>query len=162
MPTRSTLVSSDISIVPARAEHAGAIAALVNAFADRKLMLRREAREVLAMLDQFHVALCDDGRVVGCACLTAYPSGIVEIRSLCVAESHHGGGLGSRLTLALVDRARAEGRRQVLAVTKSPGFFERLGFVVLRPEGYPDAFLDVGIRAQRRTLRGKCVMSLEL
>lgn len=158
----------DLAVCPAAPHHAAAISRLINAFAEQKLMLHREAREVRAIISQFHVALAGldehDGQphVVGCGALTTYSKAVAEIRSLCVDQTYHGGGVGTAVTKSLVQTAEAHGHSTVLAVTKSPQFFTRLGFHILTAEEYPADFLDHGIRANKRTLKNKYVVALNL
>lgn len=158
---------SDLAVCQASRHHATAITRLINAFAEQKLMLHREVREVRAIIHQFQVALAtdegsDQPRVVGCGALTPYSPAVAEIRSLCVDQTYHGGGVGTAVTRSLVQTAEAHGHAMVVAVTKTPQFFTRLGFRVLTPEEYPADFLDHGIRSNRRTLKNKFVVGLTL
>ncbi len=159
---------SDLAVCPASAHHAAAIARLINAFAEQKLMLHREAREIRSIIHQFQVAIAgvdestSEPRIVGCGALTPYSPAVAEIRSLCVDQTYHGGGVGTAVTRSLVQTAQARGHSCVVAVTKSPQFFCRLGFAILTPEEYPAAFLDHGIRANKRTLKNKFVVGLKL
>lgn len=137
-------------------------------------MLRRDAREVRGMIGQFHVAIATSqgvashqnlahaSHVVGCGALTPYSAEIAEIRSLCVDSTFHGSGVGTGVTQSLLAAAAGLGHSRVLAVTKSPAFFTRLGFRILTAEEYPAAFLDHGIRAHKRTLKGKYVVSIDV
>lgn len=165
-------VAAGFDVIRADQKHADQIAALVNSWAERKLMLRREAGEVVSRIGEFSIAVeYGAGRVVGCGALAVYAPGVSEIRSLCVDETFHGGGVGTAVTMALIARARRGATRTligggpeacVLAVTKSPAFFTRLGFAVIDAEEYPAAFIGAGIRDQGRTLRGKHVVRMRL
>ena len=67
-------------------------------------------------------------RVLGVVGLEHYGA-CALLRSLAVAPTHRGRGLGAALTRAIVDRARASGVESlVLLTTTAAGFFSRLGF----------------------------------
>jgi GNAT superfamily N-acetyltransferase len=89
-----------------------------------------------------YVALDDDGHVVGGATYVPGPDnplaeserpGEAGIRMLAVAPSAQGQGLGTALASALLERARADGRRGIAllslpAMTGAHRLYERLGF----------------------------------
>ena len=104
-----------------------AICALVNGFADQNLMLYRTPAQVRMALSEFLVAE-DHGEVVGCGYLAYLGPDLVEIRSLAVAASQHGKGVGGRIVNALVEMAQRRGISQVCALTLVPDFFIRHGF----------------------------------
>lgn len=67
-------------------------------------------------------------RTVGCAALELYPSGAL-LRSVAVADSRRGEGIGRQLTDAALVLARAHGAPAVfLLTTTAGGFFPRFGF----------------------------------
>jgi amino-acid N-acetyltransferase len=68
------------------------------------------------------------GAVVGCATLERYDAAGL-LRSVAVDETQRGTGLGTRLTTAVLDHARAHGIRTVYLLTETAaGFFPRFGF----------------------------------
>lgn len=109
---------------------AARIAALVNGFAARNIMLPRSEEQVLTALSQFVVAEADD-ELAGCGSLIALTPALAEIRSLAVADTHQGSGLGGVIVAALLEMARAQGYDQVCALTLRPAFFQRQGFEVV-------------------------------
>ncbi len=78
-----------------------------------------------------------DGRIVGCCALTIIWSDLGEIKSLAVAGSEKGKGIGRRLVAAAVDQAKRLGLPRVFALTLEPQFFERVGFTVVPKEQLP-------------------------
>jgi len=106
------------------------IAALVNGFAARNVMLPRSEQQVLTALSQFMVAEAD-GELAGCGSLIALTPALAEIRSLAVADTHQGGGLGGVIVAALLVMARAQGYGQVCALTLRPAFFQHQGFEIV-------------------------------
>lgn len=123
---------SELEVVlrPAREEDIPAIVSLVNGYAAQNLMLPRSPEEVRRTLKTWIVAEAE-GQVVGCAALARLSPDLAEIRSLAVAPEHAGHGIGSRIVQALVEIARAEGIKQVAALTLRQSFFERQGFEVV-------------------------------
>ncbi|MEZ4768502.1 MAG: GNAT family N-acetyltransferase [Caldilineales bacterium] len=114
----------------ALASDAPHIAALVNSFAARNIMLPRSEEQVLAALPQFVIAEID-GELAGCGSLIALTPALAEIRSLAVASEHQGSGLGGVIVAALLDMARTQDYDQVCALTLRPAFFERQGFEIV-------------------------------
>ena len=106
------------------------IAALVNGFAARNIMLPRSEEQVLTALSQFMVAEAD-GKLAGCGSLIALTPALAEIRSLAVADTHQGSGLGGVIVAALLAMARAQDYDQVCALTLRPAFFQRQGFEIV-------------------------------
>ncbi|RME85457.1 MAG: GNAT family N-acetyltransferase [Caldilineae bacterium] len=114
-------------IRPADEADVSAICDLVNGFADQNLMLHRTPAQVRHALGDFLVAE-EKRRVVGCGYLARLGSELAEIRSLAVAPSHHGKGIGAALLQALEAMARAQGISQLCALTLAPEFFIKHGF----------------------------------
>ena len=93
---------------------------------------------VEAHVDSFLVVF-QNGGLVACAGLERY--GVAALlRSVAVAKTHRGNGLGQRLVAQLVEIAHADGIESLvlLTVTKT-GFFERFGFQVISRADAPAA-----------------------
>jgi amino-acid N-acetyltransferase len=70
----------------------------------------------------------EGGRVAGCAVLESYDT-VGLLRSVAVAQSQRGLGVGIRLTEAAVALARARGIKALYLLTETAaGFFPRFGF----------------------------------
>ena len=78
-----------------------------------------------------------DGAVVACAALKVYSQTLAEIAALAVREDQQGRGHGRALVEALLAQARDAGLVEVLALTRKPAFFTRLGFVAAQREHFP-------------------------
>ncbi len=100
---------------------------LVNAFADRGLMLPRSLSQLYENVRDFFVAV-EDGHVVGCAALHVSWKDLAELKSLAVSELGQGRGIGRGLVEACLAEAPGVGVTRVFALTYVPGFFEKLGF----------------------------------
>lgn len=126
----STSGNASIKVRPAVEADAPAIAALVNSFAARNIMLPRSEEQVLVALDSFLVAEAD-GALAGCGSLIALTPVLAEIRSLAVSSEYQGNGLGGVIVAALLGMARALDYDQVCALTLRPAFFQRQGFDIV-------------------------------
>ena len=112
--------TSPVSIEPARADDGPAILRLLSAAA-------LPVDGVLDRLDTAVVARAG-GRLVGCAALEIYRDGAL-LRSVAVDAAARGQGIGTRVTSAALDLARARGVRVVyLLTTTAEGFFPRFAF----------------------------------
>ncbi len=126
-----------------------------------------ELRDVEKRARQAEVLVAEDpeGRVVGC--VTYVPShehpyaevsrsGEVEFRMLAVAVEARGKGVGEALVRAVVERARAAGKKAVVLCTQpvataSHRLYERLGFTRI-PERDWDPIPEVTLRAYELSL----------
>ena len=114
-------------IRPARTGDVVAIQKLVNAYASGGVMLARSRVQLYVSLRDFVVAEAE-GMIVGCCAMTICWEDLAEIRSLAVAESCRGRGLGAALFAACIDEARELGIQRLFALTTSVAYFRRFGF----------------------------------
>jgi N-acetylglutamate synthase-like GNAT family acetyltransferase len=111
-----------------------------------KFFVPAERPEFAAFLDAlpgpYIVLEEDDGTIVGCGGHAVTPAtGVADLCWGMVLQTLHGTGLGERLTLARMDRVRADPAARVVALSTSQlttGFYERHGFVITRvvPDGF--------------------------
>lgn len=135
-----------LHVEPARLSDAEAIAALVNAWADRDQMLHRSLAEIYENIRDFHVARDGAGVMVGCGGLHVLDSDLAEIRALAVSEDIQGTGAGAAVVEACVSDARRLGIARVFALTYQPGFFERQGFHVANVMDFPQKVWNECVR----------------
>jgi amino-acid N-acetyltransferase len=116
---------------PAEFRDAEAIFNLVKSYPEE--LLPRALGDIVQNIDRFLV--CErKGRLVGTVSWQILPEigkphrPSVEIKSLAVMENHRRRGVGQALVQGAVERIRATHATQVIALTFSPRFFERLGF----------------------------------
>jgi len=97
--------------------------------ASKRLLLPRSFNELYSHLRDF-IVVEDQGtkEVVGCCALTITWEALAEVRSLVVAESAQGNGLGRRLVEACVSDAVTFGIYKVFSLTYQVAFFQKLGF----------------------------------
>lgn len=119
------------TVRPARASDVRHVRALVEPYAQRRILVEKEAVAYYESVQEFVVA--DAGtpgspQVVGCGALHVMWEDLAEIRTLAVAPDAHGSGIGHALVDELLDRARALGLSRVFCLTFEVDFFVRHGF----------------------------------
>ncbi len=99
--------------------------------------LLTECRLPLAGVDKYFedfVVGIDEGELVACAGIEHYPP-VAVLRSVAVAPSRRGEGLGQSITRYALDQARARGANTVYLLTETAAeFFPRFGFAVTARE----------------------------
>jgi amino-acid N-acetyltransferase len=111
--------------------------ALVNAYAERGLLLPRTEASLRSRLPDFIVAV-EGGEVVGCGALTALSPGVGEVRTLAVREDQSGRGIGRAVVQRLLEIAGEREFAEVLALTRRVSFFSGLGFEVTKRERFEE------------------------
>jgi N-acetylglutamate synthase-like GNAT family acetyltransferase len=122
-----TEVTAGITIRPAAQQDIQPLADFIVDFVTDGRLLPRTLDELQELLPAFFVAEYE-GQIVGCAALEVYSWKLAEIRSLAVARSMQGKGVGRKLVDACVERAREQNILEVMAITSSDHFFMLCGF----------------------------------
>lgn len=112
------------------------IQGLVKPFADARKMLALSFGDITERLRDFLI-LEDGDEPIGCVAVHVVWEGLVEVRSLAVAEAHQKEGLGRMLVDAAKREARELGARQLFTLSFVPDFFRKLGFVVVDRSAVP-------------------------
>lgn len=146
---------------PARRHDVASMKALMRPHVETGTLLPRTPREILSRIGEF-VVLDEKGRVGGMAALHHYGGGLAEIRSLAVAEAHTGNGFGRSLVERLVAIAREEGLTLLIALTRTPEFFERLGFSRTEIAVLPEKVQKDCVMCPRREKCDEIAMVLDL
>ena len=107
---------------------AAAIVALIDLYVPSGTLLARSLEFVASRCHEFIVAVDADDRVIGCVHLDEYSPSIAELRSLAVAPSAQGSGLGRLLVEATIELARKREYAILFAVSNDEPFFARFGF----------------------------------
>ena len=116
--------------------------ALVDTYADDRRLLSKATVVLYEDVQEFHVAVEDD-LVIGCGALHVMWEDLAEVRTVAVAPSHHGRGVGGQLLDRLLETARDLGVRRVFCLTFETAFFAGRGFEVV--EEVP---VDVAVAAE--------------
>ncbi|RUO38381.1 argininosuccinate lyase [Aliidiomarina shirensis] len=113
------------------------IAELIRYWAGKGEHLPRQEHDIMQAIHQFAVAEID-GELVGCGALYVYGTGLAEIRSLGLKEGLQGKGLGVEIVQCLLDQARNLGIGRVIALTRAPAFFAKIGFQIADKSRWPE------------------------
>ncbi|HYT05920.1 MAG TPA: GNAT family N-acetyltransferase [Gemmatimonadales bacterium] len=126
---------------PAALVDVPALEALMAPYVATGDLLPRGNYDLCRHIKEYVVAVAphpsSDGGVVGCGSLKVYLRALGEVAALAVRPDYQGTGVGRALTQALVAEARAHGLAEVLALTRKPAFFQKLGFTVAEREHFP-------------------------
>jgi amino-acid N-acetyltransferase len=117
----------EYQVRPATSSDVAAIVSLIDLNVPSGELLPRSAEFVRMHVDHFIVAE-RKGQVIGCVHLDEYAPSLAEVRSLAVAPTAQGIGVGAALTAALERLARVRGYATVFAVSNSGEFFRRRGY----------------------------------
>jgi len=99
----------------------------IKPFVDSGDILPRTFDELEDLLETSFIARVD-GEIVGCAALEIYSKKLCEIRSLAVAPSARGMGVGKQLVAACVELALEQGIYEIMAISAAEDFFHACGF----------------------------------
>ena len=100
-------------------------------------LLPRSNYDLCRHIKEYVVAEAPGGSIVGCGSLKVYSQTLGEIAGLAVHPDAQGSGVGRALMETLVAEARASGLSEVLALTRKPAFFLKLGFLPSEKEHFP-------------------------
>lgn len=91
-------------------------------------LLPRSNYDLCRHIKEYVVVEAVGGEIVGCGGLKVYSRELAELGALAVRDDYQGKGVGRALVDALVAEAREHGLGEVIALTRKPDFFYRLGF----------------------------------
>ncbi len=109
---------------------------LINYYAKRREMLPRSLNELYENIRDFFV-YTERGVIYGSAALHVDWEDLGEIKSLAVARTRRGRGIGKRLIAQCLKDARALKIKRVFALTYIPEFFKAFGFKVVNKKELP-------------------------
>lgn len=117
-------------------------------------LLPRSNEELRELINWFWVVE-EDGKIAGCCCLEVYSPKIAELRSLAVRRDCRGKGYGEALVKVAVEEAQRQKIRQVLVVTSTREFFEKLNFGACLNEKYALFWMGQNEPAQPSNQQGQ-------
>ena len=126
----------------ARTTDVPGIRALVDTFTGDRRLLAKAMVNLYEDVQEFFVAV-DGSEVVGCGALHVLWEDLAEVRTLAVAPTAQGQGVGSALLHRLIENARELGVHRLFCLTFETEFFGRHGFVPV-----DEVALDVDVRAE--------------
>jgi amino-acid N-acetyltransferase len=117
-----------IKVRPAKTSDIGTIADLCGPLIQSRVLLGKERVELYESVQEFLVAEDESGKVIGCGALHVMWEDLGEVRTLAIAESHQGKGIGKLILETLLERAKALGLKRIFCLTFEVEFFSKLGF----------------------------------
>ena len=100
-------------------------------------LLPRSNYDLCRHIKEYVVAEAPGGQIVGCGSLKIYSQALGEIAGLAVRADWQGTGIGRVVVQALAAEARAHRLAELLALTRKPTFFQKLGFVAAERQQFP-------------------------
>jgi len=124
-----------------------AVNGLLGPFVTARKLLKRTQAEMELLVPSGFVASVGD-RIVGFSAVEIYSRKLAEIQCLAVATGYQGHGIGSELVRRCVDLARERGVMEVLAISSSDTFLQKLGFNYSLPDQKRALFCQLRSRDQ--------------
>lgn len=116
-----------LSVRRARMTDVDDIQRIVGYWTEKGETLPRTRDNIVHDIQNFVVAEVDN-KVVGCASLYIYQTGLAEIRSVAIEKDAQGSGQGKAMIQYLLEQARHIELNKVIVLTRVPEFFGKLGF----------------------------------
>jgi amino-acid N-acetyltransferase len=136
------------TVRPARTADVPAIKALIEPLVQRRILLGKERVVFYEAVQEFRVAVDDDGRLIGCGALHVMWEDLGEVRTLAVADDwlHH--GVGHAILGDIESSAIALGLTRLFCLTFETEFFGRHGFAPIGEDVVaPDVYSEL-VRSQ--------------
>lgn len=124
-----------------------AVSDFLKPFVNQKKLLRRTSSELELLVPSGFVAT-SEGHIVGFAAVEIYSRKLAEIQCLAVEPKYQGQGLGSELVRRCVELADQRGVMEVLAISSSDSFLQKLGFNYSLPDQKRALFCQLRSRDQ--------------
>ncbi len=134
-----------VSIRPALPDDTTALRAFLQPFIEQKSLLPRSMEE-LSVLSEHGFVAQHDGTIVGFAAIEIYSRKMAEVQSLAVDAAFQRQGIGRRLVVCCVQRAREQGVAELMAITASERLFRECGFDYSLPNQKRALFLQTHMR----------------
>lgn len=116
------------TVRPARTADIPAIEALVEPLVQRRILLGKERVVFYEAVQEFRVAVDDNGALIGCGALHVLWEDLGEVRTLAVADDWLHRGVGHAILEDIELKAAALGLTRLFCLTFETDFFGRHGF----------------------------------
>jgi amino-acid N-acetyltransferase len=116
------------TVRPARTADIPAIEALVEPLVQRRILLGKERVVFYEAVQEFRVAVDDNGALIGCGALHVLWEDLGEVRTLAVADDWLHRGVGHAILGDIELKAAALGLTRLFCLTFETDFFGRHGF----------------------------------
>lgn len=129
-----TVTELGFTVRRARTSDVPAIKTLVEPLVQSRVLLGKETVVFYEAVQEFRVAEDATGELIGCGALHVMWEDLAEVRTLAVADSWVGRGVGRALLTRLEADARELGLSRLFCLTFEVPFFTRNGFVDMGTE----------------------------
>jgi len=136
-----------VEIRRARTSDIKAIRALVDAYTADRRLLSKATVTLYESVQEFWVAVDDDGAVLGCGALHVMWEDLAEIRTVAVDPASRGRKIGHKIVSRLLDVARDLGIARVFCLTFETHFFGSFGFTEIDGAPVPHAVYEQLLRS---------------
>lgn len=140
-------VKSTVEFRRATSQDVQTVSDFLKPFVNQKKLLRRTSSELETLVPSGFVAV-SDAHIVGFAAIEIYSRKLAEIQCLAVEPKYQGQGLGSQLVRRCVELADQRGVMEVLAISSSDSFLQKLGFNYSLPDQKRALFCQLRSRDQ--------------
>ena len=130
---------------------------LILGFAAEGLILERSKDEIQTSIDKFFAARID-GNLAGIISYYDYGFELKEIRSLAVDKKYSGRGVGSKLVAHLISVLREKSSPKIFALTYSPDFFIKNGFIEVDKATLPEKIWKDCYKCDHRDICGETAL----
>ena len=125
-------------------------------------LLPRSNYDLCRHIKEYVIAAAASGDIIGCGSLKVYSRDLAELAALAVRDDWQRAGVGGALLAALIAEARAHGLAEVLALTRKPEFFVKLGFAPAEREHFPLKVWADCVRCPRNSCCDEIAVTLKL
>jgi amino-acid N-acetyltransferase len=136
-----------VEIRRARTTDVKAIRALVDAYTADRRLLSKATVTLYESVQEFWVAVDDDGAVLGCGALHVMWEDLAEIRTVAVDPASRGRKIGHKIVSRLLDVARDLGIARVFCLTFETRFFGSFGFTEIDGAPVPHSVYEQLLRS---------------
>lgn len=121
-------MTDELRIRPARTTDVRTISELMEPLVEQRILLGKDLVVLFEQVQEFLVATDAEGTIVGFGALHPMWEHLGEIRTIASVDSWRGRGVGSRLLIALEEKAIDLGLTKLFCLTFEVDFFTRHGF----------------------------------
>ena len=132
-PSQGAASTDSVSYRLATMDDVDGLLAFLEPYVQGRKLLRRSPEEIALLTKHGFVAESNHG-IVGFSAIEIYSRKLAEIQSLAVADAYQGRGIGKRLVMMCLDRARELDVMEVLAISSSEEFLRGCGFDFSLPD----------------------------
>jgi amino-acid N-acetyltransferase len=122
------------TVRPARTADIPSIQALVEPLVQRRILLGKERVVFYEAVQEFRVAIDDEGVLIGCGALHVMWEDLGEVRTLAVADEWLHRGVGHAILRDIETAAIALGLTRLFCLTFETEFFGRYGFAPIEDD----------------------------